>query len=83
MKNLARWRIVGVAIVLMFSASLAGAQEGKIVPYVPTPQDVVERMLELAKVKNGTPQGRLQLGTHPVFVACGGAQKIALLPGRF
>ena len=53
MKNLARWRIVGVAIVLMFSASLAGAQEGKIVPYVPTPQDVVERMLELAKVKKG------------------------------
>lgn len=29
------------------------AQEGKIVPYVPTPQDVVERMLELAQVKKG------------------------------
>lgn len=29
------------------------AQEGKIVPYVPTPQEVVERMLELAQVKKG------------------------------
>jgi tRNA G37 N-methylase Trm5 len=32
---------------------VALAQEGKIVPYVPTPQDVVERMLELAQVKKG------------------------------
>jgi hypothetical protein len=30
---------------------VARAQEAKIVPYVPTPQDVVERMLELAQVK--------------------------------
>ena len=29
------------------------AQEGKIVPYVPTPQEVVDRMLELAEVKKG------------------------------
>ena len=29
------------------------AQEGKIVPYVPTPQAVVDRMLELAQVKKG------------------------------
>jgi tRNA G37 N-methylase Trm5 len=29
------------------------AQNGKIVPYVPTPQEVVERMLELAEVKQG------------------------------
>jgi SAM-dependent methyltransferase len=38
-------------------SSLALAQEDleskKIVPYVPTPQDVVERMLELAQVKKG------------------------------
>ena len=37
--------------------SLAQAQEDveskKIVPYVPTPQEVVERMLELAQVKKG------------------------------
>jgi SAM-dependent methyltransferase len=32
---------------------LAEAQEGKIVPYVPTPQKVVDRMLELAQVKRG------------------------------
>ena len=32
---------------------LAQAQEGKIVPYVPTPQEVVDRMLELAEVKPG------------------------------
>lgn len=29
------------------------AQEGKIVPYVPTPQEVVDRMLDLAQVKKG------------------------------
>lgn len=33
--------------------SLASGQEGKIVPYVPTPQEVVDRMLELAQVKKG------------------------------
>ena len=33
--------------------SLSQAQEGKIVPYVPTPQAVVDRMLELAQVKKG------------------------------
>lgn len=32
---------------------VARAQEGKIVPYVPTPQEVVDRMLELAQVKKG------------------------------
>src|SRR5215471_11765225 len=57
MKHFARWRFVAAGIVLMLFAakyaSLAGAQEGKIVPYVPTPQDVVERMLELAQVKKG------------------------------
>lgn len=39
-------------------AGIAQAQDGgleskKIVPFVPTPQDVVERMLELAQVKKG------------------------------
>lgn len=33
--------------------STALAQEGKIVPYVPTPQEVVDRMLDLAQVKKG------------------------------
>jgi len=30
-----------------------GSESKKIVPFVPTPQDVVERMLELAQVKKG------------------------------
>jgi tRNA G37 N-methylase Trm5 len=49
---------VGLVFLLLFCAFLfhwriAGAQEGKIVPYVPTPQEVVERMLEMAQVKKG------------------------------
>ena len=34
-------------------AQESGLESKKIVPYVPTPQDVVERMLELAQVKKG------------------------------
>jgi len=45
--------VVMVAQLLALSASLLHAQEGKIVPYVPTPQEVVDRMLELAQVKAG------------------------------
>jgi tRNA G37 N-methylase Trm5 len=37
----------------VFNFGVAQAQEGKIVPYVPTPQEVVDRMLELAQVKKG------------------------------
>lgn len=33
--------------------SVAQAQEGKIVPYVPTPQEIVDRMLDMAQVKKG------------------------------
>jgi len=57
MKTLMRYTMLFVAVVLSQSAvinlRLAQAQEGKIVPYVPTPQEVVERMLELAQVKKG------------------------------
>jgi tRNA G37 N-methylase Trm5 len=57
MKRFVRFRFVMIALaltlVLAQNVSLAQAQEGKIVPYVPTPQDVVERMLELAQVKKG------------------------------
>lgn len=44
-----------VAVILSSSVAVkfAHAQEGKIVPYVPTPQAVVDRMLELAEVKKG------------------------------
>ena len=46
-----------IALCLFVSSGvnlgLSQAQEGKIVPYVPTPQAVVDRMLELAQVKKG------------------------------
>ena len=47
-----RFAILLIAIAL-FNFRVARAQEGKIVPYVPTPQEVVDRMLELAQVKKG------------------------------
>ena len=52
------WRMI-VALVLSCALPLAPnatfgqTQEDKIVPYVPTPQEVVERMLALAQVKSG------------------------------
>jgi len=52
-------RVVMLTLALAVSpsvvqrANLLYAQEGKIVPYVPTPQEVVDRMLELAEVKKG------------------------------
>src|SRR5262245_9349559 len=57
MKRFVQFRFAAITLVLTLSVAqnvfLAQAQEGKIVPYVPTPQDVVERMLELAQVKKG------------------------------
>ncbi len=48
---------LAVLVAVIFSSGIAlkrvQAQEGKIVPYVPTPQAVVDRMLELAEVKKG------------------------------
>jgi Mycolic acid cyclopropane synthetase len=47
---------LGLGLVLWAAGAQAAPEsdEGKkIVPYVPTPQDVVERMLELAQVKKG------------------------------
>lgn len=44
---------VTVALAFLYSLNVARAQEGRIVPYVPTPQEIVERMLELAQVKKG------------------------------
>lgn len=53
-----RFMMTRVMAVVLFAAltqqvKWAVAQEGKIVPYVPTPQEVVDRMLELAEVKKG------------------------------
>ena len=57
MNKAPRINFVAVALLLITAAvsnlGVARAQEGKIVPYVPTPQEVVERMLELAQVKKG------------------------------
>jgi len=51
MKRLGRVSLA-VALTVIISSGVAvkitQAQEGKIVPYVPTPQAVVDRMLELA-----------------------------------
>jgi len=55
----ARVRLVLLAVVAALTQPTVihlksvHAQEGKIVPYVPTPQEVVDRMLELAQVKKG------------------------------
>ena len=57
MKWFGRNSLSAIALCLFVSSgvnlSLSQAQEGKIVPYVPTPQAVVDRMLELAQVKKG------------------------------
>jgi SAM-dependent methyltransferase len=45
--------VLVIAMLSVQAAVLVSAQEGKIVPYVPTPQEVVDRMLELAQVKKG------------------------------
>jgi tRNA G37 N-methylase Trm5 len=45
--------LLAFAMLSARPATLVLAQEGKIVPYVPTPQEVVDRMLELAQVKTG------------------------------
>ena len=57
MKAVARIASIAVVVALVqsvdFDLNLVRAQEGKIVPYVPTPQEVVEQMLDLAQVKKG------------------------------
>ena len=45
--------VVAVAAVQPALSVRLAAQEGKIVPYVPTPQEIVDRMLEMAQVKKG------------------------------
>ncbi len=44
------WVFAMIAVPL---TTVVLAQEGKIVPYVPTPQEVVDRMLDMAQVKKG------------------------------
>ena len=53
MKKLIKCAAIILTLTLIQFTAPLGAQEGKIVPYVPTPQEVVDRMLELAQVKAG------------------------------
>jgi len=53
MKRIIKLILLAFTITTAQTATLVSAQEGKIVPYVPTPQEVVERMLDLAEVKKG------------------------------
>jgi tRNA G37 N-methylase Trm5 len=53
MKKIVSSLLLALAMMGVQAAALVSAQEGKIVPYVPTPQEVVDRMLELAQVKKG------------------------------
>ena len=53
MKKTASLFLVTLAMLWAQAVTRVTAQEGKIVPYVPTPQEVVDRMLELAQVKAG------------------------------
>ena len=57
MKSQVRLVLIAFIAVLAQPAAIqlqrVQAQEGKIVPYVPTPQEIVDRMLDLAQVKKG------------------------------
>jgi len=57
MNRFGRFLLPAIVVIVVSTSdvnvNLLRAQEGKIVPYVPTPQEVVDRMLELAEVKKG------------------------------
>jgi hypothetical protein len=44
---------LGTGVITGWAQAQEGLESKKIVPYVPTPQDVVDKMLELAQVKKG------------------------------
>ena len=103
----AQWRVLGAVLVavvmigggawgtgLLNAAPMAGTQRPHLAPYVPTPQDVVERMLAMAKVgKNdvvvdlGSGDGRLvvtaarQFGARGIGIDIDPARKNILLEG--
>lgn len=63
-----------VAFFLIISAQPAAAQDGfynnkKIVPFVPSPQDVVEKMVDLAGVKSGDVVYDLGSGDGRIVIA--------------
>jgi len=53
MRKTASFILLALVMMWVQAVTRVSAQEGKIVPYVPTPQEVVERMLDLAGVKKG------------------------------
>jgi len=74
-KLLARRGIIAMQALLWFSGiQLASAQDGfygnkQIVPYVPSPQEVVDQMLELAAVKKGDVVYDLGSGDGRIVIA--------------
>src|ERR1700693_6211590 len=60
--------VLGLVLPVALNVTLAQAQEGKIVPYVPTPQEIVDKMLDLAQVKSGDVVYDLGSGDGRIFV---------------
>jgi len=85
MKRSACWAIfILIVVITLPTAGCVApvhAQDGKIVPYVPTPQEVVDRMLELAEVKKGDVV--YDLGSVRWSDRGDGGQKIRRQGGRF
>jgi SAM-dependent methyltransferase len=77
LKKIPRQRLILTALLmslLVAGVSSLGAQEGpfegkKIVPFVPTPQEVVDKMIELAGVKKGDTVYDLGSGDGRIVIA--------------
>lgn len=67
----AGWNSLGIISngIRVAQAQDSGLESKKIVPFVPTPQDVVERMLELAQVKKGDVVYDLGSGDGRIVIA--------------
>src|SRR5262245_32217847 len=89
MQALSRFRgaLAPLAAVVLFGATAVTAQPSLDVPYVPTPQEVVDRMLQLGKVRAG--EFHMDLGSGDGRIAVTSAAKhgarslgVDLNPGR-
>lgn len=69
-----KWKGV-LAVVVLLSVALAAqeSQEKKLAPYVPSPTDVVEKMLKVAEVKEGDTVWDLGCGDGRIVITA--AQK--------
>lgn len=71
---MARSRAILLVLVSVFTALLAAQQEGeKLAPYYPTPETIVERMLQLAELKPG--EKMFDLGSGDGRIVIMAAQK--------